>query len=183
MREQIIESVEEIKRRYDETDPFRLCAAMGILILYQPFGKEENSIKGFFLECCRIRTITLNADLRGTDDERVILAHEMGHAVLHSEKGLHAYRDSSPLDDTRKLESEANLFAAELLLDDDDVLDALSDYGYYGAASSLRVPYQLLGFKLSAMRQKGLNVPAPPELPQGNFLKDTAVGYRDDDWS
>ena len=60
---EICAAVAKLKVKYDETDPFRLCRAMGITLLLQPMGKHETAIKGFFMECKRIKTITVNSDL------------------------------------------------------------------------------------------------------------------------
>ena len=50
----ICEAVKRLKRKYDESDPFRLCRDMGIIILYQSLGTAPDAIKGFYLECKRI---------------------------------------------------------------------------------------------------------------------------------
>lgn len=60
---QICESVEKLKKKYDEPDPFRLCRAMGIVLLMEPMGTALDAVKGFFLERNRIRTITINSDM------------------------------------------------------------------------------------------------------------------------
>ena len=59
----ICQSVAKLRAKFDETDPFRLCRAMGITILLQPMGSHDTAIKGFFMECKRIKTITVNSDL------------------------------------------------------------------------------------------------------------------------
>lgn len=41
--------VQRLKQRYHETDPFKLCAAMHILVLFLPMGTYEGACKGFFL--------------------------------------------------------------------------------------------------------------------------------------
>ncbi|GHU68025.1 hypothetical protein FACS1894184_09050 [Clostridia bacterium] len=41
-----------IKREYDERDPVRLCAAMGILLRFAPMGTNARSCKGFYLYQC-----------------------------------------------------------------------------------------------------------------------------------
>ena len=56
----VCEAVESLQRKYCERDPFRLCADMGIKLLYQPLGTDPDAIKGFYLESKRIRTITVN---------------------------------------------------------------------------------------------------------------------------
>ena len=59
----ICQSVAKLRAKFDETDPFRLCRAMGITILLQPMGSHDTAIKGFFMECKRIKTITVNITL------------------------------------------------------------------------------------------------------------------------
>ena len=46
----VCEAVESLQRKYCERDPFRLCADMGIKLLYQPLGTDTDAIKGFYLE-------------------------------------------------------------------------------------------------------------------------------------
>ena len=75
---EICAAVAKLKVKYDETDPFRLCRAMGITLLLQPMGKHETAIKGFFMECKRIKTITVNSDLPEII-QKIIVAHELGH--------------------------------------------------------------------------------------------------------
>ena len=55
----ISREVKRLKKKYDETDPFRLCRAMGIIVLYEPMGTYEGACKGFFLAQSRKRAITI----------------------------------------------------------------------------------------------------------------------------
>ena len=38
----VCEAVESLQRKYCERDPFRLCADMGIKLLYQPLGTDPD---------------------------------------------------------------------------------------------------------------------------------------------
>ena len=76
----ICASVQHLKRQYDETDPFRLCKAMGVLLLFKPMGKHETAIKGFSMKFKRIRSITVNSDLPEII-QKIIVAHELGHGL------------------------------------------------------------------------------------------------------
>ena len=78
---EICESVQSLKKKYDESDPIQLCKAMGIILLFQPMGKHEGAIKGFYMKCKRIPTITVNCDLPETI-QKIIIAHELGHAAF-----------------------------------------------------------------------------------------------------
>lgn len=122
---EICEVVDRIRNKYDEPDPFRLCRCMGIFLMFESLGKEEDAIKGFFLEKNRIRTIIVNSDLPRFI-QKIIVAHEIGHAELHRESGVHAFHDVVMYDSVSVYEKEANLFAAEYLLSDEDVLEALN---------------------------------------------------------
>ena len=61
-------------KKYDETDPFRLANAMGILVRYQSMGLDPGCCKGFFLVCKRIKCITINSDLPRIM-QRIVPAH------------------------------------------------------------------------------------------------------------
>ncbi len=61
----VCEAVESLQRKYCERDPFRLCADMGINLLYQPLGQTPTPSRGSIFESKRIRTITVNCDLPG----------------------------------------------------------------------------------------------------------------------
>lgn len=79
---EISKSVSKIKKKYGETDPFLLCEAMGIRVLFQNMGSHESAVKGFFLESNRIRVITINSELPKIV-QRIIAAHELCHAINH----------------------------------------------------------------------------------------------------
>ncbi len=167
----ICQAVRFLKKRYGEQDPFRLCGAMGILLLQQPMGTHETAIKGFFMRCKRISSITINSDLPEVI-QRIIVAHELGHAVIHQHGGIHAFHEVSLFDQTADLEREANLFAAELLLEDDTVLDVLRQgTTFFDAAAQLAVPAQMLDFKLRLMKQKGYDFAAIPIQSDSRFIR------------
>lgn len=172
---EICASVQALKRRFGVTDPVPLCQELGIKLLFQPLGTQPDAIKGFFLESKRIRTITVNSDLPLVL-QRIIVAHELCHATNHRASGIHAFHEVALFDQTTVMEKEANLFAAELLLDDDDVLEALNgDNTFFAAAAVLRVPIELLDFKFRVMKWKGYKVTEPPICTRSNFLRDVEV--------
>lgn len=172
---EITESVKALKRRYGESDPFRLCRAMDIKLLYQAMGTHPHAVKGFFLEYKRISTITVNSDLP-KNIQRIIVAHELGHACNHRNSGIHAFHELALFDHTSQMEKDANLFAAELLLDDHEVLQVLNqDTTFFAAASALYVPVELLDFKFRVMKWKGYKLVEPPINAGNCFLKDMEV--------
>jgi len=71
---------------------------------------------------------------------------------------------------------EANLFTAELLLDDASVFDVLNrDTTFFSAAAALYVPAELLDFKFRLMKWKGYKLTEPPISARSNFLRDMEV--------
>lgn len=162
----------QLKHKYNESDPFKICDAMKITVLFVPMGTYEGACKGFFMTQSRKKVITINSDLPEAL-QRIIASHELGHAVLHSKAvGVNTFHDFELFDSTSTLEYEANTFSAEFLMDDEDVLEKLNDdISFFGAAALLRVPPELLDFKFRMLKRKGYKVIDPPLMANGDFLK------------
>ena len=170
--EYICRKTAEVKKKYDETDPFRLAKAMKCLVLNEPMGDSETSCKGFFMCKNRINIIVLNSDMP-YEIRRIVLAHELGHVVLHRKNvNMCRFHDHSLYDTASMYEYEANIFASELLLDDDDVLNKLGeDSFFFGAAHELQVPPEMLDFKFRILKSKGKLDISAPISSHGDYLK------------
>lgn len=169
--ERICDEAEKIIKKCGSRSPFRICDDMGIILLYQPLGTEHNAVKGFYFENSRIKTITINSQL-SEELQRVIAAHELGHAVLHRTDKVHSFNELWLFDEASAMEKEANLFAAELLIRDDEALELLEEGStIFEAAVRLRIPVELLEFKLRLMRNKGYNIRESPVTAESKFLK------------
>ena len=83
LAETIRREARRLKAKLHTADPYEICAEMRIRIELQPMGTNPGSCKGFFLTRFRKKVITLNSDLP-EEIRRIILIHELGHAVLHS---------------------------------------------------------------------------------------------------
>lgn len=68
-------------------------------------------------------------------------------------------------------EYEANLFAADLILDDKEIEDLSKDedLNYFGLCSYLNSSPELMSFKLYSLIKRGQNYNMPMEI-QSNFL-------------
>ena len=158
--EQISDAAKQLKKKCDETDPERLAERMKILVSREPMGLFEGCCKGFFLVHRRKKHITINGDLPDVL-QKVVLAHELGHCVLHSGSSSAAFHE----------EYEANVFASELLLPDEAVLEVLNDdMFFFQAAKALYVPSELLDFKFRILKRRGYKVESPITA-NGDFLK------------
>jgi Zn-dependent peptidase ImmA (M78 family) len=166
----ICDKVRALKRR-GENEPERLARDMGAIVRYEPLGTSAKACKGFYIHQLRRHVITINSDL-SEDAARIVLAHELGHAALHKDAAkLRAFHDFSLFTDTSRLEYEANIFAAEFLLDDGEVISLLNeDTFFFFAARELRVPPELLDFKFRVLKHRGCQIDLPL-MASSDFLK------------
>ena len=176
---EICNAVKKIRKKTDSTDPFRICEELGILVMKKSLGTEPDAIKGFFMYKCRMKAIAVNSDL-SPEMQRIVVAHEIGHAQLHYKSGLRQYHDFGLFRGGSKAEEDANLFAAELLIRDNDVIEILEEgMSFFDASARLRVPPELLDFKLRIMQEKGYKFSGEiPVHTPGNFL----LKKRPDEW-
>ena len=169
--DQIRQTVQQMLAACGSSNLQQLCAAQQILLLQSDMGRQENACKGFFLQQDQVRCITINASL-DEDTQRIVLAHELGHAMLHSSYTDQSFHDFGLFCDHSQLEYEANLFAAELLLDDHAVFSALQECDdFFCMAKLLCVPPQLLDFKLRILKKCDLLPIDAPIVSHGDFLK------------
>lgn len=168
--EMIKREVARLKSKYHTSSTREVCDAMGIRISRQSMGTSAGSCKGFFLIHSRRKIAVINHDLEMPVQE-VILAHELAHCVLHADSRIRAFHEVSYLDETDSLEREANIFAAEFLVDDGELFEVLQqDQDFFAVASTLQVPPELLDFKLRLLNQQGHQVQAP-YIAKADFLR------------
>ena len=106
--------VKNLEKKYGTRDPYKLCKRLKINIIYMDLGE----IKGIYKKVVTNKFIVINENL---DEfcQKVVLAHELGHAILHHSKEIQALKDYDLFPRfSNQIEVEANTFAAELLIDD-----------------------------------------------------------------
>ncbi len=160
-----------IKRKYRQDDLDHLSRNMGITVVDYDTGMSVDDFKGMSMVKCRIPVILLNSKLND-GIRQVVLAHEIGHVVLHKElTALRGFHDFDLFGMNDQCEYEANVFAAELILDNEEVLDVLNqDMTFFGAAKTLCVPPELLDFKFRVLKHKGYSI-NPLMIANGSFLR------------
>lgn len=175
----IIDTVCRMKNEFQTNDPFIICELAGITVNFQSMGKRSDSCKGFFMRKCGLDFITINSDLV-EELQRLVAGHELGHWALNPRNIPLTFSDDVFFDTTNEDEKEANYFAAELLLPDDEVLEAInSDLTYIRAAAILKVPRDFMDLKLRLMSFKGYKL-APPMIALGNCFGDIEMKYKND---
>ena len=114
-------------KRCGTRDTFRIARQPGNEVLFcEDFGPHNG--KHRVIQSSRF--ILLNEN-HIAQMQRIVCAHELGHDQLHRNlaKGS-AIQEFMLYDMTTKPEYEANIVAAEILLDTDEILEYIYDYGY-----------------------------------------------------
>ena len=143
----------------------RIARALGIQLRYSPL---DNELSGMIYIRNEVPIVGVNS-LHHPNRQRFTLAHECGHFLLHKEmiaKEVHVdkafpmlMRDSVSTMGINKIEMEANLFAAVLLMPIELILEALgselSDIDEEAAVNALARRFKV---SQSAMRFRLGNV-------------------------
>ncbi|EJX06285.1 toxin-antitoxin system, toxin component [gut metagenome] len=138
----------------------------------------QKKLKGFFFYQSRQKNIVIDSNVNKIL-ERILVAHELGHAILHTRIAMmRGFQEMEVFDDRSIEENEANFFAAELLLKDDEVLECLSEHAFFETAKMLYVPAALLDYKFRLLQEKGqlLN---QMNIRKSDFLKEDLHAYED----
>lgn len=141
MNEYIKRVVENLRKKYKTECPYELSNYLGVLVVTQPIGETL----GMYKYINRNKVIFLNSNLN-ENEKRYVLAHEIGHAVLHPRSSCF-FTNTKNLNKLKK-EYEANLFASEFLINFDNI-DYLYIQGYSVGqlASYYMVPSELIEFR------------------------------------
>lgn len=100
-----------LSHKYKTCSPFDLCDYLGIIVIYQELPE---SVRGFFVKILKDFVVVINNTV-DEDEARVVCAHELGHIMLHSDTNSVSLNSRTCLC-TSKYEREADLFAVNLLL-------------------------------------------------------------------
>ena len=171
MSDYIYRKVSHLVSRWHTRDPFELLDCLHVVVSR---SDRFHQLKGFCLISCRTAYVVINSSL-SAEEQRLVAAHELGHIVLHRRQlSLAPMQDSQLYDMTSHTEYEANLFAADLLLSDQDVESCSDDpeLDYFSLCRLLSVSPDLMSFKLFSLVKRGHPVNMPLEL-NSRFLKKT----------
>ena len=151
---QLSEVGERLVRRCGTRDPFEIARQLGVEVLFCP---DFGSMKGMYRVIKRNRFIFLNRDLT-PQMHRIVCAHELGHDRLHRNLAkTGAIQEFMLYDMTTRPEYEANIVAAEILLDTAETLDCIYKYGYTAeqTASALETDINLVALKVAHLSETG----------------------------
>lgn len=143
----------QLQRRFDTRNPFRIAERLGIDVIYTDQLKR---LKGMYRVIKRNRFIILNSK-NSERMSRIVCAHELGHDQLHRRfAGDQALQEFELYDMSTRREYEANIFAAGLLLDTDELLEMIADgYDTLQIASATETDINLVALRVNCLIQDG----------------------------
>lgn len=106
--------VKKIVRKYGTNDPYVLCNLLGVLVRQV----DLINVQGIYQYDLRKRIIHINCTLEA-HEQRQVLAQVLAHALFHKKINT-IFLDTNIYLLTEKIESEADIFATELLIIGDD---------------------------------------------------------------
>lgn len=164
----IFEKTEQLSRKYKTRDPFELLDYLHVVVFETDRYK---TLKGYCFLSCRTMYVAINNSLSDAE-KRIVAAHELGHIILHRQQlKLAPMKDTLLYDMTSSMEYEANLFAADLILED-HLIEELSrneDADYFAMCQALYVTPDFMSFKLFSLIKRGHTYNMPLNL-NSNFL-------------
>ena len=165
---EIVRKANQIVRQCGTRDPHKIAEELGIEIMYCPFTSQ----KGAYRVIMRNRFMFVKEDLHPVM-ENIVLLHELGHDSLHRDEAtkVGGFEEFNIFDirDSR-MEYEANIFATQIALPDDDFLE-LAEQGYdvQQIASAMHSDVNLVALKADTLISQGYRL--RPQEYQNRFLK------------
>jgi len=165
--EYIQEEARRLVRRHGTRDPFVIAKELGIHVI---FDYDFKALKGMYKVIQRSRFIFINGNMNSRD-KKTVCAHELGHDRFHQHFAKSGVLQEFMLYDMRtRPEYEANIFASELLIDDNEILALVKeepDICYI--ARELGEDINLVLIKIDELRKRGYDLRVPYR-PQSDFL-------------
>ena len=112
MKRTIRQLVTYYKRKFETNDPFEIAKLLNIEVQIGDIGSRS----GCYMYIKKHKCIFLNENLE-EHEMRLVMAHELGHAILHPKDNCYFIRNKTLLLNSKN-EVQANQFAAELLIPD-----------------------------------------------------------------
>lgn len=141
LHNRIFLETEPLARKYGTRDPFELLDSLNVVVEFSMAFPCEG-LKGFCTIMNRTCYVVINAHLR-SEEQRIVAGHEAGHIVVHADDlKIGMFRDSDIYTATGRMEREANTFAADFLIPDDEVMEHLRscDANFFNVARTLCIP-------------------------------------------
>lgn len=110
--------VNKYTKKYSTNNPYELADYLNIRTFIVPLG----DLPGCYKYLKRHKCIFLNSDIEDEGFKRFVMAHELGHAIMHPKENCYYIENYTYLKSITS-ELEANQFAAQLLIPDDVIYE------------------------------------------------------------
>ena len=141
-----------VVRRYGTRNPGQLAREMGLIVLERPFTRQ----KGAYTVIQRNRFIFIKQDMNPVM-YNIVLLHEIGHDTLHREEAVRAggFQEFNIFDmSDRRMEYEANIFAAQISLPDEEILEYIwQGYDVGQIAGAMYSDINLVALKVAELNR------------------------------
>lgn len=128
--------------------------------------------KGVYMIIERNRFIFLKNDLHPVM-RTIVMFHEIGHDLLHREEAIKSggFQEFNIFNmSNRRMEFEANIFVAEIMLQDEEVLEYVHQgYDIEQIAKNMNSDINLVALKLAELSRRGYNF--KHQIHNPTFLK------------
>lgn len=143
----IISIANGVVKKYGTRDPFKMAKLCGAELMVKNLG----SLKGFYKVVYDTPFIFLNSNLP-LGEARLVCAHELGHHALHRAAARVGFEEFSLFSENSRREYEANLFAAVLLISDEDIKELIGmGYTAQQIANELCIDERITELKINTL--------------------------------
>lgn len=149
----VIDMADILIKRYDTRNPYDIAAELDITIQKRPFTEQL----GVFTIVLHNKFIFIKDNLDPVL-ENIVLLHELGHAMLHSKVQKKVMFQEFHLFNMKlnRLEYEANVFASQIALPDDEIIDYIHQgYDVQQVASAMNSDINLVALKVEILNRQG----------------------------
>ncbi len=163
---QIYKIANRLIKWYGTSNPFELCAHMGVNVRYADLG----TLKGMYKYIKRNYFVVINNKL-SRRTQLLVCCHELSHHILHRDVSKNSMLwDNMLFDKSIGIEHEANMLAAEILMSDDEVFELVMNGKSAGEiAAILETSVNFVKLKAHCMKMRGYNFEGDFEVDP-NFL-------------
>jgi len=107
----ILDKAYQLYLKYETCDPYRICEYLGINLMYADLPPVTD---GMYFSVENNKIILVNQNI-SQNKARYVIAHELGHALLHPDQN-YMYMAGRTFMKTGRYENEADYFCVSLLL-------------------------------------------------------------------
>jgi len=137
----------KIKDIYQTQDPIEILDMRGVKVLALELDEDMDYFEGAYFGNKDINMVVYNKNLKRSR-KKLVLWHETGHSIIHGDYNINSITKNISILSGRE-ELEADIFAAEAIIDDDTFLDYVKVYRYTDAqiANDLNIPVKYVQLK------------------------------------